>query len=269
MLNNLKHIFTTNEEPIIGLDLEGVDLGRHGEACMMQIADYLTGQDYLVDLQYLGQKTFTTQSEGNHLTFQNVKDFVKQKAFRCPPERKDDSVTFQQIVQGLSDVTTSIFLTNPDEHKVTLKDILESPRIEKLLWDVRMDSDALYAHFGIKLAGVWDVQLMRVYLQDFSRRPRLEVSVRAEDILQGEALTAWERRKAYNFPRGYKEWRERPVSPILKAYAIGDVTPMEKMLQKFTPQLGIEGMAEVERMTDLLIEETGQPVYVSTRAWSP
>lgn len=59
------------------------------------------------------------------------------------------------------------------------------------------------------------------------------------------------------------------VSWILKAYAIGDVTPMEKMLQKFRPQLGIKGMAEVERMTDLLIEETWQRVYVSTRTWSP
>lgn len=26
MLNNLKHVFTTNEEPILGLHLKGVDL---------------------------------------------------------------------------------------------------------------------------------------------------------------------------------------------------------------------------------------------------
>jgi hypothetical protein len=229
----------------------------------------LSGQNYLVDLQYLGQKAFTTQSDGNDLTLQNVKDFFKQKVFHCHVENEDDSISSQQIVQGISGMTTSIFRTNPGKHKITLKDILESPRIKKLLWDVRMESDALYAHCGIKLAGVWDLQLMRVYLNSFTRRPRLAVLVRAEEILQGEELTAWERSKAYHFPRGYEEWRERPVSWILKAYAIDDVTPIKKISQNFRPQLGIEGMVEVERMTNVLIDETWQHVCVSTRAWSP
>lgn len=211
MLNNLEPIFTADEEPMIGLDLEGVNLGRRGKACMMQIADCLTGQNYLVDLQYLGQKTFTTTSDGNYLTLQNVKEFVKQKIFCCQPEDEDDIISSQQITEAFSDLIQGVSRTIPDNHKITLKDILESPRIKNLLWDVRMDSDALYAHFGIKLAGVWDLQLMRVYLNNFSRRPRLAVSVRAEDILQGEELTAWERSKAYHFPRGYEEWRERPL----------------------------------------------------------
>jgi hypothetical protein len=269
MLNNLKPIFATEEEPIIGLDLEGVNLGRRGEACVMQIADYLTGQNYLIDLQYLGQGTFTTTSSGNDLTWQSFKCFVKQKLFRSHPEDEIDIITSQQVIERFENIFLNIVGTVPDEHKISLKDIFESPRVKKLLWDVRMDSDALYAQFGVKLAGVWDVQLMRVYLNNFSRRPRLADSVRAEGILQGVELMTWARSKAYHYPRGYEEWRERPVSQILKAYAIGDVTPMKKMLEKLRPQLGVQGMAEVERMTNLLIAETWQPVYVSTRALSP
>ncbi|PGH06939.1 hypothetical protein AJ79_06413 [Helicocarpus griseus UAMH5409] len=48
----------------------------------------------------------------------------------------------------------------------TFKDILESPQILKVFFDVRNDSDALYAHYGIKLQGVRDIQLM-----ESARRP--------------------------------------------------------------------------------------------------
>ncbi|KAF1990511.1 hypothetical protein K402DRAFT_390133 [Aulographum hederae CBS 113979] len=48
----------------------------------------------------------------------------------------------------------------PSIQKKTLKDILEDRQIPKVFLDVRNDSDALFAHFGIALQGVEDVQLM-------------------------------------------------------------------------------------------------------------
>ena len=42
----------------------------------------------------------------------------------------------------------------------TLKDILQDEKIPKIFFDVRNDSDALFAHFGVALQGVEDVQLM-------------------------------------------------------------------------------------------------------------
>ena len=45
---------------------------------------------------------------------------------------------------------------------MSLKAILESPKTPKVFFDVRMDSDALYALFGVKLAGIIDLQLMEV-----------------------------------------------------------------------------------------------------------
>lgn len=45
---------------------------------------------------------------------------------------------------------------------VSLKTVLESPTTAKVFFDVRTDSDALYAQFGIRLAGIIDLQLMEV-----------------------------------------------------------------------------------------------------------
>jgi exonuclease 3'-5' domain-containing protein 1 len=44
--------------------------------------------------------------------------------------------------------------------RTTLKDILQDEKIPKVFFDVRNDSDALFAHFGVALQGVEDVQLM-------------------------------------------------------------------------------------------------------------
>ncbi len=42
---------------------------------------------------------------------------------------------------------------------VTVKGLLESSTVRKLLYDVRADSDALYHQFGVRLAGVLDLQV--------------------------------------------------------------------------------------------------------------
>lgn len=44
--------------------------------------------------------------------------------------------------------------------QTTLKDIFQDDKIPKVFFDVRNDSDALFAHFGVALQGVEDVQLM-------------------------------------------------------------------------------------------------------------
>lgn len=48
----------------------------------------------------------------------------------------------------------------------TLRDVLEDAEVPKVFFDVRRDSDALFSHFDVRLAGVVDVQLM-----EFATRP--------------------------------------------------------------------------------------------------
>lgn len=43
---------------------------------------------------------------------------------------------------------------------MTLRNILESPKIPKVFFDVRNDSGALYTHYQIALQGIEDVKLM-------------------------------------------------------------------------------------------------------------
>jgi exonuclease 3'-5' domain-containing protein 1 len=51
----------------------------------------------------------------------------------------------------------------------TLKHILEDPDIAKVFFDVRNDSDALFAHYGVALEGVQDVQLMESATRESTR----------------------------------------------------------------------------------------------------
>ncbi|KAK4612859.1 hypothetical protein CLAFUR0_13498 [Fulvia fulva] len=56
---------------------------------------------------------------------------------------------------------------------VTLKTILEARNVVKGMWDCRKDSDALYAHYNIKLAGVLDIQLMDIITKREKDRKQL------------------------------------------------------------------------------------------------
>lgn len=60
--------------------------------------------------------------------------------------------------------------SHPASEGSTLRSILESPSIPKVFFDVRNDSDALFSHYGINLAGVQDLQLMELATHTFSRR---------------------------------------------------------------------------------------------------
>lgn len=51
----------------------------------------------------------------------------------------------------------SVAFTTASSTSTTLKSILESPTIIKVFFDIRNDSDALHAHYGIHIQGVQDV----------------------------------------------------------------------------------------------------------------
>ena len=70
----------------------------------------------------------------------------------------DDDV-FLFDVQALS--TEELFHREVGDEK-TLQSILEDPAVTKLMFDCRVDSDALYHQHGVSLNGVWDVQLADV-----------------------------------------------------------------------------------------------------------
>jgi exonuclease 3'-5' domain-containing protein 1 len=50
----------------------------------------------------------------------------------------------------------------------SLQTVLESPNIFKVFFDIRNDSDALHAHFGVNVAGIIDLQV----IEYATRNPR-------------------------------------------------------------------------------------------------
>ncbi|KAL7905798.1 putative FMN-binding domain-containing protein [Trichoderma velutinum] len=80
----------------------------------------------------------------------------------------------------------------------TLKRILESPLVPKVFFDVRSDSDALFALFNISLSGVLDLQLMEFVTRPDQRKKfvqGLERCVRYDSPLSRSEKLSWNKTK--------------------------------------------------------------------------
>ncbi|KPM37920.1 hypothetical protein AK830_g8637 [Neonectria ditissima] len=114
----------------------------------------------------------------------------------------------------------------------TLKAILESASIAKVFFDVRNDSDALHAHYGVALSGVEDVQLMENAARPGRRRfvVGLERTVREHAGLTAAQARAWsaakERGAALFSPAkggSYQVFNRRPLDADVERYCVNDV----------------------------------------------
>lgn len=169
-----------NYPPSLYIDLEGINLSRHGSISIMQIFSLPRNEVYLVDVHTLGQGAFL----------------------------------------------------HPSASGATLKGILEDENIQKAFFDVRNDSDALYAHFGVYLAGIQDIQLLELATRRGSRR---FIHGLARCIERDAGLTALEAsvwkaikdngRRLFAPERGgsYEVFNSRPLSEAIIKYCAQDV----------------------------------------------
>jgi len=120
----------------------------------------------------------------------------------------------------------------------TLKEILESGTIPKVFFDVRNDSDALYSHFQISLAGIQDLQLMELATRRFKKGyvNGLSRCIENDARLSSGDRISWNTTKdkgvrLFAPERGgsYEVFNERPLSEEIRLYCVQDV--------KFLPQL--------------------------------
>ncbi|PSN72918.1 hypothetical protein BS50DRAFT_475485, partial [Corynespora cassiicola Philippines] len=124
----------------------------------------------------------------------------------------------------------------------TLKDILQDGMIKKVFFDVRNDSDALFAHFDVALRGVEDVQLMESATRQ-TTPSRMFVSGLTKCIEQnlapalfGNRMAAWKLAKQkgeqlFMTAKGgsYEVFNQRPMPAALIAYCVGDVQCLPKL----------------------------------------
>lgn len=147
----------------------------------------------------------------------------------------------------------------------TLKDILEDDKISKVFFDARNDSDALFAHFGVRLRGVEDVQLM----ESATRR-----TTASRKFLKGLAkcvqenyglpdLENWKLAKAkgkqlFKAEHGgsYEVFNQRPIPKEIISYCVGDVCYLPELRDRFWSNTTF-------RWQDLVTEETKKRVAAS------
>ncbi|KAF3072153.1 hypothetical protein CFAM422_005728 [Trichoderma lentiforme] len=125
----------------------------------------------------------------------------------------------------------------------SFKNILESPEISKVFFDVRRDSEALFAHYGVSLRGVWDLQLM-----DSAARPRTEQRRLLSGLakcMQFAPLTNAQKAEwtlcknqgdlVWNPDKGgsYSAFNKRPLPGEILRYCAGDVAYLPGMYKKY------------------------------------
>lgn len=205
--------------PSLYIDLEGVNLSRHGTISILQV--YVSPHDktYLVDVHTLREKCF------------------KHKA-----------------ASGTD-----------------LKTILESPSIPKVIFDVRHDSDALYGHFQIDLAGIHDLQLMELATRTF---PKRRVNGLARCIENDAGMTFSERQKwkatkekglkLFAPERGgsYEVFNTRPLAEEIIEYCVQDVRFLPRLWKAYDKRLTKRWRVKVEEEARNRVRQSQSSVYI-------
>jgi len=152
----------------------------------------------------------------------------------------------------------------------SLKDALESVNIKKYLFDVRNDSDALFALFGVRLANVIDVQLLELASR---RGPKhvvygLAKCIEQEQALPSLALSEWQITKKevvemFDPSRGgtYEVFNARPLPQALIDYCVGDVESLPLLSKIYQSRLDNPGLEEVQAETEKRLNESWSENY--------
>ena len=155
--------------------------------------------------------------------------------------------------------------------KKTLKDILQDESIPKVFFDVRNDSDALFAHFRVALQGVEDVQLMESATRKTTQTRRCLsglakcIENNSHVVFSGTELQSWKQAKEEGqrlFKRkyggSYEIFNQRPIPEEVISYCVGDVQCLPALRDLFWK-------TQPARWQRLVKEESKERVAASQR----
>lgn len=167
----------------------------------------------------------------------------------------------------------------------TLKDILQDEKIPKVFFDVRNDSDALFAHFSVALQGVEDVQLMesatrrttasRKFLSGLAKCVEENVFI----SLGGSDLKSWKQMKEkgkrlFSAEHGgsHEVFNQRPIPEAMLSYCVGDVQYLPELRDRFWKMKSVQWRDLVKKQSMKRVSASQKPDYQphgSNRALSP
>ena len=167
---------------------------------------------------------------------------------------------------------TAFSITNSSA--TSLKTILESPTIPKVIFDIRNDSDALFSHFQISVNGIKDLQLMELATRKGSKDfvVGLAKCVEKESPISAAAKADWQSTKEsatrlYDPRKGgrYEIFNERPMKPEIIQYSAWDVALLPGLYSVYNAKLCLPGeafwQAHVREATKDRIKLSQSPGY--------
>lgn len=158
----------------------------------------------------------------------------------------------------------------------TLKGVLESPTVPKAFFDIRNDSDALFSLFGIKVAGIHDIQLMELARRQGSRRRLVglarciegdltAVSDQAAAAMAISAKKDGERLWNPRFGGTYDFFDQRPMPQKIVEYCSADVAILPRLWKAYIRDLGraseLFWRSQIWKKTLQRIKESQRPSY--------
>lgn len=163
----------------------------------------------------------------------------------------------------------------------TLKTIFENESIPKAFFDIRNDSDALHGHFGIKFAGVEDIQLMELATRAFNRRcvNGLSRCIENDVLMSGPEKRAWMQAKdkgklLFAPERGgtYEVFNQRPLQEDIIQYCVQDVQLLpvlwkrykEKLTSRWADRVHVETLARNSFLSIRFVQRTRETKGIST-----
>jgi exonuclease 3'-5' domain-containing protein 1 len=154
----------------------------------------------------------------------------------------------------------------------TLKSTLESPAITKVFFDVRNDSDALHHHFGVRLQGVEDVQLMENATRPANQRryvSGLEKCIETYAPIPPMEKLKWKSVKEKglklfhpNKGGSYEVFNVRPIDPDIMAYCTNDVLYLPQLRNLFWARLNKTWKENVTEETKKRMTESQSTTYL-------
>jgi exonuclease 3'-5' domain-containing protein 1 len=173
---------------------------------------------------------------------------------------------------------TAFSITN--RSATSLKTILESSTIPKVIFDIRNDSDALFSHFQISVKGIQDLQLMELATRKGSKDivAGLAKCIEEECPISAATKKEWQRTKEGALrlfdPRkgGRREvFNDRPMKPEIIQYCARDVALLPELYNVYNAKLRLPGEAHwqtrVRKATEDRIKQSQSPGYDGHTAW--
>ncbi|KAJ5527079.1 hypothetical protein N7513_011238 [Penicillium frequentans] len=155
---------------------------------------------------------------------------------------------------------------------ITLRSVLESPSIPKVFYDVRNDSDALFAHYQIALDGIQDLQLMELASRKSSKKyvTGLGKCIEYDAQMTSGERASWKLTKdtgrklfAPELGGSYEVFNTRPLPDIIIQYCAQDVHLLPKLWRKYHQAMTPAWAEKVETEVKNRIELSRSATYKS------